>query len=308
MAQEMKVRKSVRATISIGAIGLMLMGFQNCSEAQFNGDPEFEISSLESRSVNVSFEKVYSVDDSNIDIVWLIDNSPSMGDETEIIRKNITRLLDKIESRANLKLSIFSSDDPDYGIALSEFDLEKGYVQINKKQSLGKALDEIIKHLPDLISENLIRENSKKIFIFAGDTDISSDKSQKSSEGFLTAIRDVIRPQDLTFYNFVALPNSKNCKISDPAYVAIKLADESGGDSYDICKSDWSESFDALLKNISRLAKTEFVLSSQPKSNLQVRVNGVLTDRYVVEGLSLILDPSNFPEKSIYRIQVDYER
>lgn len=308
MAQEIKVRRSVRATITIGAVGLLLMGFQNCSEVQFNENPALEVTSVENRSVSLFFDKKYSDDDSNVDIVWLIDNSTSMTEETEIIRKNLKNLLNKIETRSNLKFTVISSDDQDYGVSLSESDLEKGYVQITRKQHLGKALDEILRHTPGLISSNLIREKSQKVIIFSGDTDFTSGEGRISNEQFLERISEIIKIEDLTFYNFVGLPSSQNCNISNPALRAIQLADITGGDSYDICKEDWSNSFNSILKNIARLAKTEFTLPSKPNSNLQVRVNGVLTDRYVVEDLSLILDPTNFPEEANYRIQVDYER
>lgn len=307
MSSELQVKKALRANLIIGSLGILIMGFQNCTTAQFSESADLSSLGQTSKQVSLSFDKSFKSHDANIDLIWLVDNSPSMAEETEIIRKNISDFIAKVEMRSNLRMALLSNSDTKYGVKLSDEILNKGHIQIKAHHQMSTALSNLASKLDELVRKDIIRENSQKIIIFTGDNDFSAQAGQIDTEEFLDSLQNVMNLKDVQFYSIVGLPRNSSCKIKQPGIKAIGLTEKVKGAHFDICKQDWSDSFNIILKDIAKLTQSGFQLPSKSLGNLVVKINGVQTDRFNMEGNSLILEPSNFPEESHYKIEVDYE-
>jgi hypothetical protein len=306
MATQSSIKKTFRSVSITAVIFVLLIGFQNCSEPQFSELEKAAVSPEIDNSVSLFFNKSYSDDDSNIDMIWIIDNSSSMSEETEIVRNNLVNFLSQVEARSNLNFAIISGTDSNYGVELSQEDYDKGYVQINKKTAIGKFLDDVKYYIPKLIANGSIRENSQKIIIMVGDDDFTTASGRTTNDEFMNLMSSYINLKDLTIHSFVGLDSNVSPCATRAGVRAAELASDTKGLTFNICEKDWYNHFKSILTNVARLAKTEFSLPSEPAYGLVVKVDGVKTDAYTVDGTSLILNPSNFTSEKDYAIQVEY--
>lgn len=99
--------------------------------SQEQGEPEAKIGSNDR-------EIVFSLAESSstkLDMVWVIDNSGSMANEIDHVRKNFDRFLTDVANLSDFKLALLSEDDDagasPFGIGLDRKWLDLGYVSVN---------------------------------------------------------------------------------------------------------------------------------------------------------------------------------
>ncbi|NRA65943.1 MAG: VWA domain-containing protein [Pseudobacteriovorax sp.] len=83
------------------------------------------------------FSEVFNLNtqQSELDIVWVIDNSGSMREEADQVRRNFDNFIDSVGEDTNLKLALISQTDtifgPDTTVTLSDEHVANGHKQVN---------------------------------------------------------------------------------------------------------------------------------------------------------------------------------
>lgn len=273
----------------------------NCSETEFRTTPP-ESSGEPTpppQSLKVNFERDINTT-TNVDMIWVVDNSGSMTEEVAIIRKNLGDFLLSLEERAKLNFTLITSARHTNGMALSNWALSRGYKQISQFIDSRDSLIKLIELAPKLINPG-IRANSKKIVVI-----VSDDNSDMSSNLFLTGLSKLFNLDQFKIFGFVGLSRSLSPCINNVGSQYIKLAELTDGKTFNICEADWTPYFENLVKDVADMTKTEFKLPSKPKGNIVVKVDGQVITKYSLSNNILTIHPDNFPTNKKYDIEVTY--
>jgi hypothetical protein len=286
---------SVIASVSI----LNLIG---CTESEFQSEatPPDVVTPDGVDPINLSFDRDVRAS-ANVDMVWVVDNSSSMAEEVQIIRENLGRFLTKLEERAKLNFTLISHDRGRFGVALSESSLAKGHKQIVERIESYNSITKVFELMPDMLNVSL-KANSNKVFVF-----VTDDNSEVTSRSFFTKISKIFNLEQLKVFGFVGLSREASPCIDRVGQHYIDIAQATGGKTFNICETDWSPYFESLVKEVEKIAKTEYKLPKLPKSDLVVKVNGVEIKNFKIEGLSLIINPEVFSVNKKYKIEISFK-
>lgn len=288
---------------SLFLIGISSTQFLGCSQTEFSSEMSDSQNNIENppkgqktvvkltRDINTT---------SNIDMVWVIDNSVSMIEEINIIRENLGYFLLSIEDRAHLNFTVITNNKGNYGMALSPWALSRGYVQIPQAINSRDSLIRFLEHLPKMRNLSL-RANSQKIIVV-----VTDDNSDLSANVFLKSLQSSMNLSDVKLFGFVGLGRTESPCMDNVGTHYINLAHHTGGKVFNICETDWRPHFDTLIKDVGTITKTEFTLPSRPKSDLVVTVDGLVTQKYSLNGRTLVIHPDNFTQNKKYNIEVSY--
>lgn len=112
-------------------------------------------------------------------------------------------------------------------------------------------------------------------------------------------------------FGFVSLNNGASCR-ARVSQAFIDLNTKSGGDSFDICASDWSANFSALTSRVSEYAATTYVVSDAKFVSVDsVILDGVTLTKnthYSVNGNIVTLNSSLVQSIGNYQITIHYHR
>lgn len=248
----------------------------------------------------LSFERDINTT-TNIDMVWVVDNSVSMVEEIEIIRENLGRFLLSLEDRAQLNFTLITNSKGSHGMNLSSWATSRGYRQISQFIDSHDSLSRFLEFIPRLIGTSL-RPKSQKILVV-----VSDDNSEVGTNEFFRLIKRFINPNQFKIFGFVGLDKNLSPCIDRVGSHYIRMAEATGGQTFNICEKDWTPHFESLIKNIGQITKTEFTLPSIPKSELLVLIDGVATTKYKIEKNILIVNPENFNSNKKWIIEVSYK-
>jgi hypothetical protein len=250
-----------------------------------------------------------------IDIVWVIDNSPSMREDIERVRSNFKNFTDSVRTRSDLKLGLISSlDDDDTKIALPYSG--ENYKQINRYvwstdsvEILAATIcpetplkESMCGHIRQNARTNLtsvadtmfrfLRPTSKKVFVF-----VTDDESRVAGPSFLTAFNEVYPTQTPVIYGFIGLGDEQSPCAAKPGHQYSDLAQLTGGAVYNICNRNWQDSFSELAKGVIKWTAMPVPVPSDLKDGSaihSIEINGEL------------LNPSQYtltPEGLIFHLQ-----
>lgn len=273
--------------------------FTACSQTEFRNTASEADNSIElPETVVLSFDR--EITTSNVDMIWVVDNSVSMSEEIQIIRNNLGKFLLSLEDRAKLNFTLITNDRGSHGMALSQWALDRGYKQIAKYINSHDSLVQFIKLIPQMMGSSL-KLNSKKVIVI-----VSDDNSELSYKDFLFTFTKIFNLAQIKIFGFVGIDKKVSPCIDYSGKHYIELAKATGGQIFNICESDWTPHFNALIKDVGEITKTKFTLPSAPKGRLIVKVDGKSIDKFLLDGLDLIIHPDNFPENRRYNIEVVY--
>lgn len=275
---------------------MAILAFQNCgNNLQFGAVPIESIgaaakdpsspspgSSLTLKTVKVRIGATQI--QSEVDIVWVIDNSPSMAEEADHVRRNVASFAANVRKSANLRMAMISQrgnsgtsvslpSDPDFLHIDQEVTSWNGLLLAASAMcGSGGAASKTCRNIDDItnikpyIFENpfkeiadskairgslrdfLSRKASKKVFVF-----VTDDNSSWSSANFLKVAEENLDGQVPMVSSFARLSSSKSpCGQRDGA-AYIDLAAKTGGSVYNICQSDWSSTFVQLASDVERV-------------------------------------------------------
>lgn len=256
---------------------------------------------------------------SDLDLVWVIDNSGSMTQEIAHVRANLDRFTNSISSQANLKMSLISAAGND-GLRLTlRTDDPNRFFQINQVVSSTNALRmtaaafcKDASGVCSIFSSSLngkltsfLRENSKKVFVV-----VSDDESDIENEQFTAAFRQTFPSQEMTLFGFIGLGASQSPCQARTGERYKRLASETGGETFNICDPDWTPTFSRLAANVLSLVApvvplahptnqieiTQVILDGQPLSSSQ----------YQVSASGILINVELLQPNRVYQVKVHY--
>lgn len=274
MAEVSSFKQNVRSfLISLGLL-IMMVAFQNCAQTPQNAAQYYD--ALQNKKLSLMFNKNYLEDDSNVDMVWLVGDEVSSTNEGHYFGPEFNNFLNQAEHASNLKLALITKKNSKNNLTALKDIQSKGHMQFNANPLKGEMLDRLTESMPTLIKNGIIRYKSKKIVVVVGDDKYCSESLSSVDDSFKERISAYVNVDDLIFYS--------------------------------VCKHETIKPYNKILNSLAHLAKTNFTLPIKPLSSLQVKVDGVVTDSFILKGTSLVINPSNFNEPKEYVVQVEYEK
>jgi 23S rRNA pseudoU1915 N3-methylase RlmH len=273
----------------------------SCGETEFSATAEKTNTDpvSEPKTITINYERDINTT-ANVDMIWVVDNSTSMTEEVEIIRKNLGDFLLKLEDRAKLNFTLITSATSGNGMSLSNWALAKGYRQIPQYINSRDGLIKLLELAPKLINTG-IRANSKKIVVM-----VTDDNSDLSSSLFTKGLSKLFNFNDFKIFGFVGLSKELSPCIDYAGNQYIKLAEMTMGQTFNICESDWSPYFASIVSDVAKITKTEFTLPSRIQGEIVVKIDGQVITKYILNDRTLIIHPENFPVNKKYDIEVTY--
>lgn len=293
------------ALLFVGAV--MIVSFQNCAQnvnfqnegslkLNSSGDPSLPEetlptptpTSMADTEVSEKFKVSFNNESAPLDMIWVIDNSGSMKEEVDSVRKNLNSFLDSLNKNTNFKMLLISAQGTS-GFSMSipsKYD-PQNHKQVNRSVNSTNGPQILLEELKKLPA-NFLRMDSKKIIVF-----VTDDNSSLSSNTLLTSLQSQQgwSVQDISVTSFIGIDSAVSKCAAKPGTVYKDLAAATQGKFYNICNTDWSSYF-ADLTNVSvSKAVRRFVLKDKAREILEVKVNGLglAKDLYSVEGKALTL-------------------
>ena len=264
---------------------LPLLFTQNCSEdglkfdsagpntkARYNYDIKTGIVT-ENFGVNV-------VDTRKLDIVWVIDNSGSMGQEVAHVRNNYEAFVGSVQGYADIKTALISDSvgsgyshplslptglDPDQHIQIDFFVSSWNPMCLtqNAFNAQGPYLKCASHNYDHSLAEQRVhgkltsffRQESQKIFVFVtDDNEYTTDKTS-----FLNSFQTAYGQSPIV-YSFVALGSGQSPCQADEGTRYQVLSQETEGAVFNICTADWTGHFEQMTDHISTVTDSTFSL------------------------------------------------
>jgi hypothetical protein len=221
-------------------------------------------------------EKKFAIDSNRglVDILWLIDTSGSMREETANVQRNFGGFLTNLTRMTNAKLTLVAAES---AIKLSPDALKTGHVQINKTVASTDALV-IAKGLLNGGSVPL-RSGARLVLVVVTDDNAASVTDTNFLEGLVAQISSK-KPTIFAFRGDVSKPN---CSVAKKGVAYENLASVTGGRVFDICDLDWSPNFDTLVSSVESIANSAFKIDDP---------NFASVSRVILDGV--VLEPRDY--------------
>ncbi len=203
-----------------------------------------------------------------VDVVWTIDTSGSMLQETSAVRQNMNQFSDQI-SKAGVDARIILIAEkfgkppigfgPDLGICIdsplgsgscpNDTNLP-GFAHVYQKVSSRNSLAIILSEFPNY--RDALRPGSLKIF-----TVVTDDDSDLSAQAFTQQVEQLdaayIKPMLWKLYGIFCFTDCPQA--ARPGTVYQQLVTQTGGVAGDLCKQDFKPVFDSLAQSIVAASK-----------------------------------------------------
>lgn len=277
---------------------------------------------------------------SELDMVWVVDNSGSMEEEIEQIRLNFTRFTASLSEDINLKLALISgtaSGFERFGLEMPKnLPTQVKHLQVDRYVHSYDALEltayatcpseasaenrlcgsDFVKYEQSNIIHGTAhnikgtlqafhRPNVKRIYVFVSD----DNAMHIDSTEFQRRIAPYLQGSSYSVYGFVSIPDLSSCNTENPGLAYTKLANSTGGMVYDICQSDWSEHFNELTADVRKKVKSEFPLALTPNKILSVKINDFIlsSSEYTLIGNIVHIKPRQEAISYVGKLVVIYE-
>ncbi len=211
-----------------------------------------------------------------VDIVWVIDQSGSMGGEISSVRANM-----------NLFASYISKAKADYRVILVAsryYDKDKHQIcipqplagpncadsarfkQIDQHVDSHDALARIIQHIGTI--EKHMRKGSVRRFVAVTD----DDAKKVGATAFHAFLKTRPGYSDYKFHSIVALKD-KGCAADDGKHY-IALSALTGGLKYHICSAAWASLFTQLAQEATTATSKLLLKKTPKKGSIKVTIDG----------------------------------
>ena len=233
---------------------------------------------------------LFAVSARPVDIVWIIDQSGSMGAEIAGVKQNMNNFSSyisgqKIDYRV-IVLAERGTGSKDICIKPPLGGANCGdnarFKQVSKKVGSHNALSLFQSNISTI--ESFMRPNSLRQIVV-----VTDDDSKLSASSFHSWIKARTGYKDYVLHSIVSLTYTLFCTASN-GKVYIDLSNWTKGLKAHICNANWNTLFAQLSKKVSDLAKTQYKLSKTPLANtIKVEYNGVP----MKHGVNWIWDAAN---------------
>jgi hypothetical protein len=269
-----------------------------------------------------------------INLVWVVDNSYSMDDENATVRRNLSDFADELSDSSNLNMALIG------GPELGGIDFGDNYVEhvitnvgsydslqmvsaalCDKSSSQGQSApfkDYKVcgknvsgkRHQANYISNvngklnGFFKEHAKNIVVIVSDDDASGI----DEDNFLSTLKGNGITNDIKLYGFIGKSRSSRCDMATRGTSYEKIAEKTGGATYDIC-GNWSESFEDLTKSVLTIERRPIKLEKKPSKINWVKIGDkVLHHRqyYISRGNVVVIKGYDLEEEA-GDISINYE-
>jgi hypothetical protein len=186
-----------------------------------------------------------------VDIVWVVDDSGSMGDEQARVRENIANFADQIGSDSiDVRVVFVTEEDLALGTTLEGKD---SYLFVEADVGSNDSLEVLLEDFPAY--QGHLRAEAQTHFVA-----LTDDESDLAAEAFRTAMET--RLGHGFVFHAIASENVGGeactcpggpilgCGAAAPGDQYYALAASTGGEQVSICTVDWGAVFDRLAKAV----------------------------------------------------------
>jgi len=280
----MSRNKTVRVLLSLAVL------LSGCSKADFSslsGASEEWWTQGSSRFYRTR-QTILTTQSRPLDIIWVVDNSGSMGLEAAHVRTNISSFVQQLSGASDVKIALInrigdsgtSTRLPQTSIPSLEIDYTISSVNAlevvasalcpeNSLSSACVAMGSRHQTVRGRLS-NFLRPNSQKILVA-----VTDDESIISETEFKAVYDSLYSPSSLTVFGWVGMGSVSPCQ-ARTGQVYANLSSLTGGEVYNICDLDWSARFQRLASNVVTLAQDTIALPQEVLAGefIKVLVNG----------------------------------
>jgi hypothetical protein len=259
-----------------------------------------------------------------IDIAWYVDQSGSMGAETQLVKENIEKFMTSVTTFTDARVALVATSSGDKALTLSA--PSESRVQVNQvvrsNDALAIAINTFAKDssaLPTGVTNysgalgklsNFFREGVPSVIVVVTD----DNAKQVTQSNFITHAKATLGREPRLFA-FAASNSSPyvgqpNCTVAADGTAYVEIASITKGEVFDICEPDWKDNLAKLTSGVLGAAQNSFVLRSAPSSIKEVRVNGrkLLQSEYTNKGSVLTVATSALDKTKDSTVEVVYAK
>jgi hypothetical protein len=245
---------------------------------------------------------------SEVDVVFVVDTSGSMGAEIDQIEANLDLFLNQLaesDETKNFQLFIlagkndFAFETPPVALSNERFDIETFSTSHQVASYNGLAVAKAFMEGSIKTPKLSLREESKKHFVFVSDDDALSG----ADDGVPTAIvesefRTFLETRDdkdeIHIHGIVCKTNAANCSHIGNAYINLAADDKYKGTILDLTAADWSPLMVELVNSINSTVDHIYKLNRLPKDPALVEVyinkTKIRSDKFSVDGDRVVIE------------------
>ena len=240
-----------------------------------------------------------------LDLLVVIDNSGSMGQEQTLLAPKLNKLLSYVSS-SDYRIAVISTDANDQCVrtvinrtadAATQFSNAITSVGVN-----GSGNEEGFRmaHV-GLTCDNSywLRPDSKIAVLIVSDEDNCSNGNCSNPEGSAANLKKTLTDlgrepgKDARIYGIIAVPGITCNTAYNVGNKYQELITDTNGVSGSICAEDYSATLSSISQDVSTILDTRFALDSAPEQDtMLVNINGADTaNGWTVEQQSIVFDP-----------------
>lgn len=248
-----------------------------------------------------TFKVTYSKEAAPLDMIWVIDNSGSMTEEAELVRKNFSAFLTSLNTSTNFRLLLVSATAQmsNAGVTLpANFD-PNTHLQVQRYISSTDGPRVLLETLQSQVPSGFLRSDSKKLIVF-----VTDDAPNMLAKDFFSSLEAQQHwpLQDVSVSAFIGLGRDQSPCQDNTGTEYMAMASQTQGRTYNICAQDWSSHFSNLINVSVAKASRRFTLQGASVSQiLEVTVNGasLASSLYSLSGKVVTLaDSVELPENA----------
>ena len=262
-----------------------------------------------------------------IDIAWYVDQSGSMGAETQLVKENIEKFMTSVATFTDARVALVATSSANSGDkALTLSAPSESRVQVNQevksRDALAIAINTFAKDstaLPTGVNKysgalgklsTFFREGVPAVIVV-----VTDDNAEYVTEiNFLSHAKSTLG-RDPRLFAFAASKSSPyvgqpNCTVAADGTAYVEIARLTKGEVFDICEPDWKDNLAKLTSGVLGAAQNSFVLRSAPSSIKEVKVNGrkLLQSEYTNKGSVLTVATSALDKTKDSTVEVVYAK
>ena len=254
---------------------------------------------------NVKFkEELYpevDVDEGEVDIIWVIDDSGSMGDNQQALSDNASTFADMMaQAGIDVRYAVmaFSTWASPIGVDPWMAEVSRFKNAVLAVGTNGTATENGLNAIRQATILPGFRPTAQRFIVIVTDED-ADDYSPEEEK----AVGDLLIQKGITLYGII--------DVGAAAHHYQGLIDRTGGYMGNINNANWSATLSKIAESIIKKMTSTIHLSASPESNLVVKVGGqvvpqhpdngyTLTDQKIVINGSYAPDPDDL-------VEVEYE-
>jgi hypothetical protein len=270
-----------------------------------------------------------------VDIVWVVDQSGSMQQETQNVQRNLKDFISKVDAKIDARHALIASRTRGFALDIDAIGIASEKVkqidrEVASRDALVIAASAFTRSgatLPPGISSgysgiqgslfDFFRPGVRPIVVVVTDDNASGVNQTNFMEIVSNKDNSIgIKPLVFAFAGRVAqneVPQNlrATCSIAAKGTAYLELAEKSTpkAEVFDICQQDWTESFKKLTEGVFVAAENSFRLKKPARRIVKVLLNGAQAEpsQYTYAAGVLTVLPEALNNLGETRVEVEYQ-